>query len=249
MVMTIYKRAFQVLIKKPVKLWGVTLLGGLLSAVCSALFGIIPGVSLAISLLFSVSLTMLYLRGYRGEEVNSTHLFDAFQSWAVIKRVLCGMAWMVLWIFLWGLIPVVGPIFVIIRTYQYRLTPYILVTEPDVPVTEAIKVSTKRTSGYKGKMFLADFLAGLILGGSIFVLGLLAMIPYVGVLFGILIFLVYIAAIVLMPLFMGLVQAAFYEEITNPTIVPKIPNAHFCTSCGAPIIPGSAFCGSCGAKQ
>ena len=41
---------------------------------------------------------------------------------ATIKRVLCGMGWMMLWIFLWSLIPIVGIVFGIIRTYEYRPT-------------------------------------------------------------------------------------------------------------------------------
>ena len=132
MVMAIYRRAFAILMKKPVRLWGISLLGCFLSGVCTALFGLVPGVSISIALLFSTSLTMIYLHGYRGEEVKSVDLFQCFRDWTTVKRVLCGMGWMLLWIFLWSLIPIVGWIFGIIRTYEYRLTPYILMQEPDV---------------------------------------------------------------------------------------------------------------------
>ena len=153
MIMAIYKKAFEVLMKKPVRLWGISLLFVFLTYVGSLLCGIaIPIFGLAVSMLLSTSMTLIFLHGYRGEEVKAVNLFDAFRDWQTIKRVLAGMGWMLLWVFLWSLIPIVGIIFGIIRSYEYRLTPYILMLEPDVKPTEAIKVSKERTKGWKGKM-------------------------------------------------------------------------------------------------
>ena len=223
MIMTIYKRALGVLLSKPLKLWGISLLSIALSSVLGSLCGVaIPGLSLAVGMLIGTSMTMIYLAGYRGQKVEVAQLFSCFKDWSTIKRVLCGTAWMYLWIFLWSLIPFVGFIFAIVRSYQYRLTPYILVTEPDVSITDAIKVSAERTSGYKLKMWLADFLIDLIFGLGCIVIGLLAAIPFIGILFGIVLFLLIVVYTVLRPLFSGLVQAAFYEEITHPTM-PKTP--------------------------
>ena len=213
MIMEIYKKALSVLMKKPLRLWGITLLCILLTGVGSALFGIIPGIGLCISLLLETAMTIIFLRGYRGEEVNTLQLFDCFKDWNTIKRVLCGMGWMTLWIFLWGLIPVVGPIFALIRTYEYRLTPYILVMEPDVKPSDAIKLSKVRTMGWKGKMFGADILVAVGFYLVTLVLLLFSHIRYIGVLFGLVNVLFVICFIVLAPLFLGLVQAAFYEEI------------------------------------
>lgn len=155
---TIYSRAFAVLRKKPFLLWGISLLAMLLSALSVPLLGVIPAASIAVSMLLQTAMTLIYLRGYRGEEIAVTQLFDTFKDWKTVKRVLCGMGWASLWIFLWSLIPVAGIVFGIIRTYEYRLTPYILMHEPDVPITEAIKVSREKTRGYKAKMFGADAL-------------------------------------------------------------------------------------------
>ena len=214
MIMAIYKRAFDILMKKPVRLWGISLLGSFLASAGSALFGLVPGVSIAIALLFDVSLTMIFLRGYRGEaNPRAVDLFECFKDWATIKRVLCGMGWMLLWIFLWCLIPIVGIIFGIIRTYQYRLTPYILMMEPDVKPTEAIKLSKERTKGWKGKMFGADILVFVFFFVAMIILSLLTRIPVAGILFGIVTVLFCICFTLLVPLFLGLVQAAFYEEI------------------------------------
>lgn len=263
MIKIILSRAFQVLMKKPMRLWGISLLCSLLGGIAGGAFIGVPVVGLCIALLLNVSMTMIYLRGYRGKEVETTQLFECFKDGATIKRVLGGMLWMALWIFLWGLIPVVGGIFAIIRSYEYRLTPYILVMEPEVSATEAIKVSKERTMGYKGKMFGAELLIGVILFAVILVLGILASIPFIGGLFALIAALVYIAAIILLPLFLGLVQAAFYEEITNPTIpaaptytmpvYPTMPTggpmggqSRFCPNCGTPADGGGRFCVRCG---
>ena len=131
---TIYSRAFAVLRKKPFLLWGISLLAMLLSALSVPLLGVIPAASIAVSMLLQTAMTLIYLRGYRGEEIAVTQLFDTFKDWKTVKRVLCGMGWASLWIFLWSLIPVVGIVFGIIRTYEYRLTPYILMHDPDVPI-------------------------------------------------------------------------------------------------------------------
>ena len=214
MIMALYKRALGILMRKPFRLWGISLLGAFLAGIAGAAFGIIPVIGIAISMLFEVSLAIILLRGLRGEEnPRAVDLFETFKDWKTVKRVLCGMGWMLLWIFLWALIPIVGWIFAIIRTYQYRLTPYILMEEPDVKPTDAIKVSKERTKGWKGKMFGADILIYIFFGVALAILGLLGAIPFVGWLFRIIAALLFICFCVLIPLFMGLVKASFYEEI------------------------------------
>ena len=268
MIKTILSRAFAVLMKKPVRLWGISLLSVVLGGMISFAFGLLPIVGFCVSLLLDVSMTIIFLRGYRGEEVETAQLFEAFKD-GNAKRVLGGMLWMYLWIFLWGLIPVVGFVFAIIRTYEYRLTPYILVMEPEISATDAIKESRKRTMGYKGKMFGADLLVGVIVFVVAFVLGLMCAIPVLGIVAALAILVV----IALLPLFIGLVQSAFYEEITNPTIpatpvysaprsytpnyersdssaaVPPVAppaSRKFCGNCGTSMNAESAFCPNCG---
>jgi len=222
MIISIYKKAAAVLLKKPILLWGLSLLSALLSGVASAMCGMVPGLAIVVSLLLTTSMTMVYLHGYRGEEVKSSQLFECFKDWATIKRVACGMCWMLLWVFIWGLVPIAGPILAIIKMYSWRLTPYILVYEPEVPIMDAIKVSGKRTQGYKGKMLGADLLVYGILIVACLVLGLLAMIPFLGPVFGLALAIVAIAAALFLNLFMGLVQSAFYEEI-QANAAPSIP--------------------------
>ncbi len=222
MILNIYKKAAAVLMRKPILLWGLSLLSGILSSLASFACGIVPGLAIVVSLLLSTSMTMVYLHGYRGEEVKSSQLFECFKDWATIKRVSCGMGWMLLWLVVWCMVPIVGPIVAIVKLYGWRLTPYILVYEPDVPIMDAIKVSAQRTKGYKGKMLGADLLVYGILLVACLVLGLLAMIPFLGPVFGLALAIVAIAAALFLNLFMGLVQSAFYEEI-QANAAPSIP--------------------------
>ena len=160
-------------------------------------------------------MAMIYLNTYRtGLEPKTAYLFSAFRKERV-WHVLGGMAWMYLWIFLWSLIPVVGIVFGVIRAYEYRFTPYILMTRDDVKPTEAIKASKAETMGYKGKMFGADMLATGAWIVGIAVLSLLGAIPYLGVLFKIVRFVFNLAYSLLAPLFFGILSAAFYVEIQN----------------------------------
>lgn len=258
MIFTTYKRALAVLMKRPLALWGISLLSVFLTSMTTGLFVGAAGIALGINLLLTTSMTMVYLHGYRGEGVKAIHLFDCFKDGSTIKRVLGGMLWMYLWTYIWSLVPIAGPIIVIVKTYEYRMTPYILVTEPEVSITDAIKVSSQRTNGWKGKMFGADILIAAFIALAVLILGMFTAIPFIGALFGIVLALFVLCVAALGNLYYGLIQAAFYEEITNPTpVASKAPSYHyienpqggtFCPHCGAPLPPGSNFCTNCGQK-
>lgn len=210
----IYTKAFGALMDKPFKLWGISLLGTFLISVGAALAGIaIPVLAIAISMLFTVALAAIFLKGYDKKEVYCYQLFDTFKDWSTIKRVLTGMGWSYLWIFLWSLIPIVGPIFAIIKGYAHGLIPYILVKKPELNAIQARELSIEKTKGFKGQMFLADLIIGLMIGVAFAILGGLASIRYVGILFAIILVLLSICVMVLLPLFMGIVHAAFYKEL------------------------------------
>ena len=225
MVSSIYKKTFSVLMKRPFRLWGISLLAEFLCLVAYAGFIGVPAAAFCAALLLSASMSMIFLNSYRtGLEPKTTYLFASFKKDRIL-RVLGGMAWMYLWIFLWFLIPVVGFVFAAIRAYEYRFVPYILMTRDDVRPTEAIKVSKAETMGYKGKMFGADILLGAVYLGAFLVFTLLGKIPYLGVLFRILWVLIAIAYGLLAPLFSGIMQAAFYVEIQNRRAAGPQPSA------------------------
>ena len=225
MVSSIYKKTFSVLMKRPFRLWGISLLAEFLCLVAYAGFIGVPAAAFCAALLLSASMSMIFLNSYRtGLEPKTSYLFASFKKDRIL-RVLGGMAWMQLWIFLWSLIPIVGIVFGIIRMYEYRFVPYILMTRDDVKPTDAIKISKQETMGYKGKMFGADILLGAVYLGAFLVFTLLGEIPYLGVLFRILWVLIAIAYGLLAPLFSGIMQAAFYVEIQNRRAAGPQPSA------------------------
>ena len=94
-----YKRAFSVLAKKPIRLWGLSLLSaivcffaGLLTAPFLSLVGI------GFSIVVSVGMSKVYLDALDNKEVNSDQLFAGFKR---LWTVLGGMAWQALWLFIW----------------------------------------------------------------------------------------------------------------------------------------------------
>ena len=215
MISNLYQKTFSVLMKRPFRLWGITLLSSVLLVVVHIGFIGIPAVGFCALLLLEASMSMIYLNSYRtGLEPKTAYLFAAFRK-DRIWRVLGGMAWMQLWIFLWSLIPIVGIVFGVIRAYEYAFVPYILMTRDDVRPTEAIKVSKAETMGYKGKLFGADLLLEGVYFVVILLLSLLSRIPYVGIVFTILRIVLTVVFGVLAPLFLGILHAAFYVEIQN----------------------------------
>lgn len=208
-VMGMLKRAFDVIRKKPIRLWGLSLLS-LLLMILASIFGVLPIISIPVILVLNVGTAAVYLDGYRGKEVNSDLLFLGFKRF---WRMAGGMAWMSLWVFIWALIPFAGIVIAVIKTYSYRFVPYILLTDPEVSATEALRVSMKMTKGYRGRMFGAD----ILIIGAVFIvfllMGLLSMIPFVGILFRVLLIAACMVVAAFLPLFTGLVGAAFYDEM------------------------------------
>ena len=236
MVTSIYKKAFAVLRQKPVTLWGISLLCGLLELLAFIGFGAVPVGAFIVAWALEAGMAMIYLNSYRtGLKPKSTYLFAAFKKdrfW----RVVGGLAWMELWIFLWALIPIVGIVFAVIRAYEYRFTPYILMTRDDVKATDAIKLSKQETMGYKGKMFWADMLIVLLYLAAALVLLILSLIPFIGVLFRVVNTLLSIAFSLFAPLFLGIVQAAFYVETKSAPAAPAQPTP---PTIPAPVAPAA----------
>lgn len=244
MVSSIYKKTFSVLMKRPFRLWGISLLAEFLCLVAYAGFIGVPAAAFCAALLLSASMSMIFLNSYRtGLEPKTTYLFASFKKDRIL-RVLGGMAWMQLWIFLWSLIPIVGIVFGIIRMYEYRFVPYILMTRDDVKPTDAIKISKQETMGYKGKMFGADILLGAVYLGAFLVFTLLGEIPYLGVLFRILWVLIAIAYGLLAPLFSGIMQAGVLCGNSEPPrgrlLAPRCARtARLAHSAGAAVQPSA----------
>ncbi len=253
MVKTMFLKCWEIARKKPLTLWGISLLGVLLMCLAQTV-GVLPIISIPLTLVLEAGMAAIYLKGYMGERIEVEDVFAGFKGdfW----RVLGGMAWMSLWVFIWSLIPIVGPVFGVIKSYEYRFAPFILMTRPEVPATEAIKLSQKQTEGYKGSMFLCDLIVWGAIVAVCLVLVLLGLIPFVGYGFWAALPLFMLAASAVSPLGFGLLRAAFYvESETNAAVngsgsTPAgAPASAYCAQCGSPKDPEQKFCSRCGARQ
>ena len=270
MVSWICRNVRSVLQTKPWRLWGVSLLAGLLTWLGGIGFVGVPAVAFCLDLALTGSLALLFLEAYRGNAVESRDLFTPFRR-EQLPHLVGGMAWMSLWVFLWFLIPVAGLVLGPMKLYTYRFTPYILLTRPDVKATEAIQVSARETQVYRGKMFLVDLLIyGALILAALLLTGL-AQIPWMGPLFYTLLVVVVLLAVFLIPLFTGLIRAGFYDEVqhcledpsysarfappTPPAYTPPAagqqppqPGTQYCPICGQPAPKAARFCNNCGTK-
>ena len=207
-----YKDAFSSYRDRAVRMLGITWFAGLISFLATVLLSGMLLLALAVDFVVTSSLAVIYLREYNKEKTSVEDVFAPFSDKEKLRRVVLGMAWMELWLFIWALIPIVGFVFAIIKGYKYRYTPYILMNEPEVPIMEAIKESERRTAGLRLDMFIADLAAYSVLTVVCIILGLLGMIPYVGVVFIILLVLVMIAGVAAMPVVTNALNCIFFVK-------------------------------------
>jgi len=204
----VYTRSLDVLMKKPILLWGISLLHGLLVILAFLFTGFIPLLWLPIILVLELGMASVFLGGYRGKAISSTQLFEGFSK--KFFRNAGGMGWKYLWLLIWLLIPIAGIVFYIIKYYSYRFVPYIMLKEPDITATDALKKSMAMTKGYRAKMFGADMLLIAAVVVLTIVFALIALIPFLG---PILLVIYYILLIVLLPLLIGVLGAAYYDKV------------------------------------
>ena len=204
-----YRRAITILQRKPILLWGISLMFSLLCGI-AVFFCWLPIIYIPVVATIEVGMISVFLAGYRGQPVSTAMLFTGFNDF---KRIASGMLWMTLWIIIWALIPIVGFVFAIIKTYQYRFVPYLLLTDPSLNAADTLKRSMEMTKGYRGKLFGADIIVGVGVGVAMGILALLGQIPAVGFLFYILLFIFTLLVIMFVPLFLGLVQATLFDEV------------------------------------
>lgn len=201
-----YKRALGVVLKKPIMLWGLSLLMGILSIVGNVLTASILFLNLAVGYLFTCGSVKLYMDGLNGKEVNSKQLFAAFNKNCV--KTAGAMAWQNLWSVIWGFVPVVG----VIKAYSYRFVPYIIMTHPEISAFDALKISMKMTDGKKLQMWLADLVYTATIALVFFVLIMLGLIPILGIIFRLALTVAMLALLLFGGIFTGLYQASFFNE-------------------------------------
>lgn len=116
-----------------------------------------------------------FLRGFKGD-VNVGNLFSTFNSNEYIGIVKTQFI-RSLYNFLWSLLFVIPGI---IKSYEYRMVPYILTDHPNLPSDDVIQRSRDMTYGHKMDMFVLDlsFLGWYFLGLIFFGIGGIFVDPY-----------------------------------------------------------------------
>ena len=101
----------------------------------------------------------------------------AFQSGNYLK-IVGSMLLRSIQLFLWFLLLVIPGI---VKSYEYRMVPYILAENPRIGAKEAIQLSRRMTDGSKFSMFVLDlsFLGWILLGLLACFVGVLFVQPYV----------------------------------------------------------------------
>lgn len=132
-------------------------------------------ISLLIGPLITVGKNRFFLKGFKGD-ASIRYLFSTFnrnEFWGIFKCMFITQIKNALW-FLLLIIP--G----IIKSYEYRMVPYLLTKEPDLTSREAIEISRDLTAGHKWEMFVLDlsFLGWYLLGALLFGIGIFFVVPY-----------------------------------------------------------------------
>ena len=207
------------LMKKPVQLWGLSLLGVILQSLSNLLCAVPPILGMGVSRTLSAGMENVFLDAYHQKEINSKQIFSGFSSGKSFLRIAGGMLWRTLWLFLWtlfALIPIVGwviaPIMLVIKGISYSFTPYLLLRKKDISPLDALKRSMEMTKGYRAKIFLTYLIcyaALLVIGLLLF---LIAQIPVIGF---IIVGIVGVVISVLCPLFFGVLRAAMFTEVVR----------------------------------
>ena len=207
------------LMKKPVQLWGLSLLGVILQSLSNLLCAVPPILGMGVSSTLSAGMENVFLDAYHQKEINSKQIFSGFSSGKLFLRIAGGMLWRTLWLFLWALfalIPIVGwviaPIMLVIKGISYSFTPYLLLRKKDISPLDALKRSMEMTKGYRGKIFLTY----LICYAALLVVGLLLfLIAKIGGFAVVLAGLIGLVIGIFCPLFFGVLRAAMFTEVVR----------------------------------
>ncbi|MEG1737491.1 MAG: DUF975 family protein [Odoribacter sp.] len=134
--------------------WGISAVVALVYILITAattslpIVGTLGGIFLILPLGYGVM--VVFLKSFRGEEVEIGRLFDGFNDY---WRIFGTMILVYLYTFLWSLLLIIPGI---IKSYSYGLTSYILLDEPELKYDAAIQKSMAMMRGNKMKLFLLD---------------------------------------------------------------------------------------------
>ena len=110
---------------------------------------------------------------YRDNKKCFSFGFDGQNYMGIVKTMLLTKVF----IFLWTLLLIIPGI---IKSYAYRMVPYILADNPNIGVQKSITLSNEMTMGHKFDLFVLDlsFIGWYLLGALALGVGVLFVMPY-----------------------------------------------------------------------
>ena len=159
-----------------------SLITGIISNIASLLvkvdviIGTICCILICLALLppFGYSLTVVFLKAYRGIDSKIADLFNGYKDFL---RIVLTMLLKCIYILLWSLLLVVPGI---VKTISYAMTEFVLNDNPDLKYDKAISRSSQLMRGHKMDYFLfaLSFIGWAILCMMTFGIGYFWLIPY-----------------------------------------------------------------------
>lgn len=133
-----------------------------------------PLASLVLTAPLMLGLIIFFLKFSNGEPVEVSNLFDGFTYFGPALGLYY---WMGLWIFLWSLLLFIPGI---IKSISYSMSFYIMADNPQIGAKEALNISKRITTGFKGKIFMLglSFIGWSLLACLTLGIGFLWLVPY-----------------------------------------------------------------------
>ncbi|MCR4567720.1 MAG: DUF975 family protein [Pseudobutyrivibrio sp.] len=131
-----------------------------------------------VSFVIIVGDAKFHLNIYRNQPAGFGTFFEGFKRFG---HVLGGMLLMVIKLYLWTLLLIIPGI---IKAYQYRMVPYLLIDRPELSVKECFKASKQMTDGHKWDLFVFDlsFIGWALLTSiTLGLVGIFYVFPYIGI--------------------------------------------------------------------
>ncbi len=123
-----------------------------------------------------VGVTRWYVRSRESASVKASVCFSAFRGDTYLKTV-GSMLYYNFWLFVWFMLFYIPGI---VKSYAYRMVPYILADNPGIGARRALKLSCAMTKGHKFDIFVLElsFLGWQLLGLLACCIGVIAVVPY-----------------------------------------------------------------------
>ena len=124
----------------------------------------------------TVGMNRWFIRSREDRNISLSMCFSVFKKGSYLKTVRA-MAYSMFFLFLWSLLLYIPAI---IKSYAYRMIPYIIADNPGIGAKRALKLSCRMTKGHKFEIFILDvsFIGWYILGVLACCIGTYAVVPY-----------------------------------------------------------------------